>query len=245
MVSAVMLSRALRLLVAGSFLLLAAGSGAQPVIPPEAKPILEQFFKLYQQAGAFSVNARQIRRVNGTATADASMQVLARKPNEAWIQIQAEDTAITMVSDGRQLVVHQSPPNSWVTKPGAVSFQELTRNMLTGLESLSSSDVRASVLADVLSVTMSPSEKIGGRDCWRFEFTQPGISIGCWIHKAPEPFLEKLVIRTLSGADEAIEFETTFVNWKINPQITREMFRFTPPHDAEEAVLPKEEAPKS
>ncbi len=210
-----------------------ARAGDTPEISLEAAPVLERFVTFYQKAEAFAVNARQIRRVDGVEDTDSSMQVVARKPNEARIQIMAPQAVITFVSDGKRLIVHQSPPNTWVTRMGTVSIPELTENMLTGLESLAAADVRASVLESVEAIRISGTAKVAGKPCWVLEFRQSACVVDCWITQDPHPTLARLRLRAQEEG-RTIEMETTYSGWDFTPQIIPETFQFHPPGDAEE-----------
>jgi hypothetical protein len=73
--------------------------------------------------------------------------------------------------------------------------------------------------------------KANGKDCFRIIAKNEEMSIQIWI--ADDAFLlpVKMVI-VYHGKNNAKQYEATFSNWQINPDLPAAMFEFNPPHSA-------------
>lgn len=209
----------------------------EPQISADALPIINQLCEFYQKLPAFKVNARQVQRVDGEEKADSSLQVTERKPNEAKIQISSDAAVVTLVSDGKSVVLHRAPPNTWYRKEVATNFEELTKQFATGLDVLVSDDVRKSVLEDVSKITKDADEQVNGVPCYRLDFQQSNCTVNCWVAKSGEPVLKRMLIHAEQDG-HTLELETQFGVWNTHPALAPEEFAFQPPAGAREMTPP-------
>lgn len=78
--------------------------------------------------------------------------------------------------------------------------------------------------------------KVDDKDCFHIIAQNDAMSIQIWISD-DALFLPMKFIIVYYDIKPNQQYEATFSNWKLNPQLPDEMFEFTPPPQAEELIL--------
>jgi len=74
-------------------------------------------------------------------------------------------------------------------------------------------------------------EKVGGKEAHHLTFKQPNLDWEIWVAAEGEPFVlkAKSVLETQNGKLSTIE---TYSNWKLNPDLNNDVFKFKAPEEA-------------
>ncbi|MEK6479161.1 DUF2092 domain-containing protein [Catalinimonas sp. 4WD22] len=80
------------------------------------------------------------------------------------------------------------------------------------------------------------SSKLNGKDCFRIVAAGDEMNVQLWISNDALTLPQKMVIVYLAQEDNP-QYEVTFSDWQLNPDLPDALFEFMPPPDASEITL--------
>ena len=80
------------------------------------------------------------------------------------------------------------------------------------------------------------NSQLNGKDCFRIVAAGKDMNVQLWISNDALTLPQKMVIVYLDQEDSP-QYEATFSNWQLNPDLPDALFEFMPPPDASEIIL--------
>ncbi|HNS18595.1 MAG TPA: DUF2092 domain-containing protein [Bacteroidales bacterium] len=94
------------------------------------------------------------------------------------------------------------------------------------------------LLANFDTIVFLGKKKLNGRECFHILVSNQAISVQMWFTGDAFTLPQQFVIRYKN--EENRQYEATFSNWQLNPEIPAAVFEFTPPPAAREvSILPR------
>jgi hypothetical protein len=175
--------------------------------------------------------------------------VAIQRPNLLSVTIE-KDAGMELICDGDKLYTSMPALQSYREAPAPQNCEELLKVAFGGnvlalfpLE-LMMEDVHAALMAGVTSSTYVGSEKLGGVSAHRLKFSQQDFSWEIWIAADGDPLVLQVATDTSAGFARVSEafggargsMQSTIVerfrNWKIDTELPKETFVFSPPPGA-------------
>ena len=92
------------------------------------------------------------------------------------------------------------------------------------------------LIEDYNNIIYVGKSKVDNTDCFHIIAQNEGMSVQIWISD-DALFLPKKFVIVYYDVEPNQQYEATFSDWKLNPQLPNEMFEFTPPPRAEQLKL--------
>lgn len=230
------------------------GEEAPAGVDPKADAALREMSDYLKGLGSFTVSLALHMHVEAEGTnQDVETDYLISKAKpESWAFAHAGGVeGISMYCDGKTIVTHVPQIDAYVEveKLDATEIPGQAQNELLGPLSLGFGvlvDVPYDFMMDeVTSGSVVGEEDVDGVACRRLRFSQEDWDWDIWIEKGETPYPRKLSpdwARALFGGMgeeemKKIKLEVTLLlkDWKANPEIAAETFKFEPPAGARKA----------
>ncbi len=168
-----------------------------------------------------------------------SRGVTLRRPDRLRVEVQQRDgEEQTLLFDGQRLAVVIPAENAFalVEKPG--TFDELLDYLIqelgtpAPLADFIQSDFYAEAVPLIRSGVLIGDSTIGGFSCEHLAFRGEKADLQLWIEKGERPLPFRIVItyKTEAGSPQ---FRALFLNWDLDPDLSEDLFTFTPSEGAE------------
>jgi outer membrane lipoprotein-sorting protein len=177
-------------------------------------------------------NARDV----ALGTVRGSAHFLIQRPNLFRIEASRGHTTYILVSDGQTMTIY-NPQEQKFTQLRAPATPADGLSLLTGLASVQTQILRlVGLIRDVADgtkgtqVTAAGSSTIGDRLCDRFSIVESRYTSAeerwdVWLEHKDVPLPCKFVV----SDGVTYDVQTNEFNWKLNPVLSPEMFKFNPP----------------
>jgi outer membrane lipoprotein-sorting protein len=173
-------------------------------------------------------------------TRRGSAHFLIQRPNLFRIESSIGRAAWILVSDGQTMTIYNPHVQKFVEYPAPATPVE-GLSLLTGVASVQSQILRLiAVIRDVADgtkgtqVTAAGSSTIGDRQCDRFSIVESRYRSeerwDVWLEHKDVPLPCKFVV----SDGQIYDVQTNEFSWKLNPVLSPEMFKFTPPTGSKE-----------
>lgn len=211
-------------------------------VEPKANKILYQASKYLQQAKTFKFQANVTRDV--ILYDDLRVQfggvsnVTVQRPNKLRAIFNGDERSRRSYFDGETITIHSLTRNIYAQakKPGtideAIDFVFETFGFAIPLADIVYADPYAVLMENIDQGYFVGKHKINGVMCDHLAFRQELIDWQIWIEADETPLIRKLVI-TYKTEKGSPEYEAVLSNWKLNPKVKDEDFKFTPPPNVE------------
>ena len=214
------------------------------------KQATDEALAILKRASNF-LNAQQSLRFDAVLGFDAvqpwgqklefggSRRVTLRRPDRLRVEAQARDgEEQTLLFDGQRLAVVIPAENAYalVEKPG--TFDELLDYLIEDLGTPApladfiQSDFYAEAVPLIRSGIVIGDSTIGGLPCEHIAFRGETADLQLWIEKGDRPLPFRIVI-TYKDAPGTPQFRALFLNWELDPELSDDLFTFTPSEGAE------------
>jgi outer membrane lipoprotein-sorting protein len=168
-------------------------------------------------------------------TRRGSAHFLIQRPNLFRIESSIGRAAYILVSDGQTMTIYNPHVQKFVEYPAPATPVE-GLSLLTGVASVQAQILRLiAVIRDVadgtkgIQVTAAGSSTIGDRQCDRFSIVESRSTSqerwDVWLERKDVPLPCKFVLSN----GQTYDVQTNEFSWKLNPVLSPEMFKFTPP----------------
>jgi peroxiredoxin len=230
-------------------------------LDPQVEPILRAWSDRLRAAQRFEVEARISARVHaaGETELQSDYRLACERPNKLALVPRGKTFDPTIICDGRALYASAPLLNQYTQDPAPAALDELDKGnamavLLTGGSALSHLMLLAAEdpfrrLTLVARQTQDLGmEDIAGIQCRHVRIVQPHLALDLWIEAGDEPRLRRLVpiLSTWTPAASApartalepaaaagLEINITFDNWSLGQPLPADIFRFTPPAQAQ------------
>ncbi len=168
-----------------------------------------------------------------------SRRVTLRRPDRLRVEVQARDGGEqTLLFDGQHFVVDIPAENAFalVERPG--TFDEALDYLIeelgtpAPLADFIQSDFYAEAVPLIRSGILIGDSTIGGLLCEHIAFRGEKADLQLWIEKGERPLPFRIVI-TYKNEPGNPQFWALFLNWDLDPEISDDLFTFTPSEGAE------------
>ena len=168
-----------------------------------------------------------------------SRRVTLRRPDRMRIEVQARDGGEqTLLFDGQHLAVEIPAENAFalVERPGSFddALDYLIQELGTPapLADFIQSDFYEEAVPLIRSGIVIGDSTIGGLLCEHIAFRGENADLQLWIEKGerPLPFRVVITYKTEAGSPQ---FWALFLNWDLDPDLSEDLFTFTPTEGAE------------
>lgn len=213
---------------------------ATPAVDPESIKALERMGAALQALKAFRINAS----VESEKVLEDGQKIQHSSFNEMWVQrpnrlranLRTARVERQLYYDGKQLSLYTPALKFYSRIPAP--------DTLGGLDAMFSNDFNISLpladlfrwgtdnapLGEIESALYAGQDLVGNDLCDQFAFRQGELDWQVWITTSEPTLPRKLVIT--NRADEARPQFSAVYTWTLKPNLTEQMFKFTPPKDA-------------
>lgn len=235
-------------------------SPTQVNVDPKADQVLREMCDVLRNAESFSANMQSITKVSSAGMRQetfSTQSIAVERPNKIAIETK-EGMGGTLISDGKQLLVHFPMMGKYAIEDAPQSLEKLSTGPAAGI--LGSAGIGATGLVTVLgddpyAKAMESVEKLeyvelrtleDGTECHVLRFIQPGMNLDLWVQAAPQPRLPRRIVPDLSGQfaqmqqempgmkDMKIEMTSDVSDWKIDFKLPKDRFAIVPPPEAKQ-----------
>ncbi|QAT84585.1 hypothetical protein EJ065_3016 [Corallococcus coralloides] len=217
-------------------------TGSEAKVDPQAQRILRQMSDFLAEQREFSVRTEgtldQVLDSGQKIQLQRAGDVRLQRPNRLRVDRAGDLAKLHLFYDGQRLTVHGEQANAYATTP-APSTLDATLDMALqrlGLDApggdLLVSNPYTALIEDVRSGKYLGRAKVNGVPVHHLAFrNRDGVDWELWVEDGPRPLPLKYVItsRDLPGAPQ---YSVTLSEWNLSPQLTPDLFQFTPPRDA-------------
>jgi len=231
--------------------LAAAGLFVAPVradddVDAKTKDILKKVGALYKDAKSMHADLA----IEGTMESDGQDKrdikvkgtIDMKRPNMFAIHATVnkdEKMGVDVISDGKTFVIHARRLKQYTEKTSPSKLADIGRAMLplgqqnTGMlfQNVLADDPMEALLEGVTEGKHAGMEKVGGKEAHHLTFKQPNLDWEIWVAAEGEPFVLKAK-NVLDGGNGKLSTIETYSNWKLNPQLSDDVFKFKAPEEA-------------
>jgi peroxiredoxin len=223
-------------------------------VDQQAKQILEQAASYLQGLQSFTNDLKSTLKVKAPVANQemaAVYSLAVEKPNHLAIMLKDGNMGATVVCDGKELIIFVPRVNKYSVEEAPKTLAELTHGpgiMANMVHSISFSglfmllDPTKELFDDVDSAEYVGEEKLDDQPVHHLKVATQATDFDYWIEKGDKPLVRKIVPNMAkalerSGAQlpEGVSLEMTAVysDWKTDPKLTAEQFKFSPPETAQ------------
>lgn len=214
------------------------------------KQATEEALAIFKRSSDF-LNAQKSLRFDAVQGFDAvqpwgqklefggSRKVALRRPNQLRVEVQNRDgDEQTLHFDGKHFAVEIPAENAFalVERPGTVDelldYLILELGTPTPLADFIQRDFYEEAVPLIRSGIVIGDSTIGGLPCEHVAFRGDTADMQLWIQKGERPLPFRIVI-TYKNEPGSPQFWALFLNWELAPELTEDLFSFTPPEGAE------------
>ena len=167
----------------------------------------------------------------------SSGQMKLSRPDKLRVRRTGGYADVEMVYDGRTMSLYGNNAKSFVQADLAGTVDEMIdRIQARSGVGMPGTDLLLSNAYDELMAATTEGkhvgmEKVGGKEAHHLTFKQPNLDWEIWVAAEGEPFVlkAKSVLETQNGKLSTIE---TYSNWKLNPDLNNDVFKFKAPEEA-------------
>jgi hypothetical protein len=182
-------------------------------------------------------------------TAD-TYSVAIQRPNRMAVVPKNSTNTVSVICDGSRVITYIGALNSYQSAPAPASIADIKSGAIhEHAQHLDPLDYlrplldggRADILADGAAIAESAgAENIDGCPCSHVRFAGQGCFWQVWVEDGARPIVHKLecdisvsdlksVYTDHGMAGAKVEMIAHYRNWKLNPALDRDTFKFTPP----------------
>jgi hypothetical protein len=231
--------------------LAAAGLFVAPVradddIDAKTKDILKKVGALYKDAKSMHADLA----IEGTMESDGQDKrdikvkgtIDMKRPNMLAIHstVNKDDKmGVDVVCDGKSIFIHGRRLKQYTEKKAPEKLSEIGRVIFplgqqnTGMlfQNVLAEDPTEQLLEGVTEGKHAGMEKVGGKEAHHLTFKQPNLDWEIWVAAEGEPFVLKAK-NVLEGGNGKLSTIETYSNWKLNPELDKDAFKFKAPEEA-------------
>ena len=191
-----------------------------------------------------------------------SQDITMQRPNKLRIKVKQGEQGNSLTSDGKKLYTYVSGLGAYKVSEAPEDFKgfaeqaDVVAGQMTSLggtagspavPALFSDDPYKAVIQGARKVSHVGVEKIKGKNYDRLRFEQPRVDWDIWIAQGDNPSIHKIVPdvakalkemqKQASGQapqDMKVDIKVQIAQWKANPKLGKNAFKFSAPSDAKE-----------
>jgi hypothetical protein len=223
-----------------------AADDDKPAIDAKTMEILKKVGTLYKDAKSLQADLaiEGTREIDGQDKREvrAKGTIAMKRPNLIAIRTTANNDpnmGVDVVGDGKNLFIHGRRLKQYTERKAPEKLVEIGRIILplgsqnTGMlfQNVLAEDPTDQLLEGVTEGKLAGTEKVGGKEAHHLRFKQPNLDWEIWVPVEGEPFVVKA--RSLMELPNGRLFTVeTYSNWKLNPEIAKDVFEFKPPEES-------------
>ena len=168
-----------------------------------------------------------------------SRRVFLRRPDRLRVEVQDRDGEVeTLHFDGQHLAVDIPAENAFVRVERPGSFDQLLDYMIdelgtpAPLADFIQSDFYAEAAPLIRSGIVIGDSTVGTVHCEHIAFRGKKVDLQLWIEKGERPLPFRVVI-TYKNEPGSPQFWAMFLKWELEPELSEDLFTYTPPEGAE------------
>jgi hypothetical protein len=233
------------------------GVAVRPAHGSQAANTIRRSLEFYQAVRSFTLDCElELHVVKGSFSGDIAdtYSVAMQRPNRMALVLKDNTNAVSVVCDGSRIFTYVGAPNHIESGPAPASLADIKGDVIhKHTEHLDPLDYlrplvdygRPDILADGAATAKSAgAECVDGFSCSHIRFSGQGCVWQVWVEEGARPIVHKLecdvsasAVKSFTAdpqmAGAAIAMIARYRNWKLNPELPAETFKFTPPPGVE------------
>lgn len=220
----------------------ACGNGQSDTIEPEADQFLRKMSAYMASLEQFSVQTENtldvVLRSGEKIQFNSPTNLSVRRPNKFRADRHGDIVNQEFYYDGKSLTLYMMDQNYYATVEAPPTIEEaidFAREYLDVFAPAGDLIYRNSydiLMEDVLSGFYVGLSAVGGVKCHHLAFRGNEVDWQIWIEDGDKPLPKKFII-TSKWMTGAPQFAVYVKNWNLSPNLTEDMFKFTPPKGAQ------------
>ena len=178
---------------------------------------------------------------------DFSSEIVVQRPNKLRADRTGGPSNQLFIYDGTTLTMFDSDQNVYATTAApdnlddALHFASDTLDLVPPAGDMIFSDAFDLLTAGITSGIVVGKAVVGGVDCDHLAFTTPIVDWQVWIAGGEAPFPLKYVLTTRDDPAQP-QYIVLISDWKIEPDLAKGLFSFSPPPSAKEIEFHRADA---
>ncbi len=210
-----------------------------PAVDPDAVAALHKMGDFLRQQQKFTIHA--------TATTDdllssgqkvqfnGTIEMMVRRPDRLRVDMRGDRQNEHIYYDGKTFTLYGERVGYFASFAAPPTLAELKdeaekRGIDLPLADLFYWGTDRDGSKEITAATKVGVSTVEGTACDHYAFRQKDVDWEIWIEQGPHPLPRKLVITTTS--EKSRPQHSVVINWDLSPQLTEELFVFTPPAEA-------------
>jgi len=173
---------------------------------------------------------------------DMAADVVINRPNQIVAKRSGELVHQFFYYDGDSLTLFQPQNAIYFSDAAPKTIEEMIDyaredlGIVFPISDLVYRNVFAILMEGVSSATVIGKSMIGGVSCDHLAFNRPDVQFQVWVADGDLPLPCKYVVTDISSP-ENVSTVSVLSNWNVSPDVTADMFSFTPPAGAKAVEL--------
>jgi hypothetical protein len=167
-----------------------------------------------------------------------TVEIFVRRPSRLRANIRGDLRDQELFYDGKTITLLNRNPNLYasIDAPGlidgAMNFARESFALVAPLADFIYANAGDALMENVESALYAGLHRVHGVECHHLAFTQDDIDWQIWIENSQTPVPRKLVI-TDKQVEGMPQFAALLLGWNLSADLKEDLFRFSPPRDAE------------